>query len=570
MAEETHCSITPNWWLAGLLIAAFSIRMIAVMTVTGITTPPKGGSDEQEYDVIAWNVVQGNGYRGLSPDVSDRNHVTAYRTPTTPLFYAGLYALFGHSYIPIHVSNATFAALTVWLVYSLTCHFAGVRAGLVAAALYALYPAGIYYNLTILSEIHGAFLTALFAWCCLGIKEESGVRWSLAAGIVLGLLLLCKPGYVFLFPLFPVLGWFVFRWEARLWGRAVLLVASTGLVLVPWVVRNQMVMQAFIPFGTGGGQLLLCGNNRVVVEDPRLYGYSVMDKALPEYAAALAAPNDEVRRDAVAKHLAVTWLRANPDKWFYLLQGKFRRLWTPFYLGHGRQTAAAVNSLYFGTILVLFVLGLVPVTSRLIQERHPALVMHALIGATIMMALIFHGQHRYRFPIDAFCVSIAAVTLTHLFSVAKDGSWREIQTQVVAGIGRHRNWLVAIGAASVALGFWWCADQRQVESYRRETCQKKLTAIADAIGRYTDKYNRLPERLPDLIPEFLPNLDGLHCPSHSIGWNEYGLLKGSDARGREFVISYDLIAHGSGAPIIVTDLQPLHGGTANRVEILQK
>jgi hypothetical protein len=36
------------------------------------------------------------------------------------------------------------------------------------------------------------------------------------------------------------------------------------------------------------------------------------------------------------------------------------------------------------------------------------------------------------------------------------------------------------------------------------------------------------------------------------------------------VISYDLIAHGSGAPIIVTDSQPLHGGTANRVEILQK
>jgi 4-amino-4-deoxy-L-arabinose transferase-like glycosyltransferase len=570
MVEETHRTVTPKWWLAGLLIAAFVIRIIAVMVVTGLTTPPDSGSDEQEYDVIAWNLAQGNGYRGLSPDVSDPNHVTAYRTPTTPLFYAGLYALFGHSYIPLHVSNAALAALTVWLIYSLTRRYAGVRAGLVAAALYAFYPAGIYYNLAILSEIHGAFLAALFAWCCLGIKDASGIGWSLAAGIVLGLLLLCKPGYVFLFPIFPVLGWFVFRWDARFWGRAVLLVGATALVLVPWVVRNQMVMRAFIPFGTGGGQLLLCGNNRIVVEDPRLFGYSVMDKSLPEYAAALADPNDEVRRDAVAKRLAVTWLRENPDKWFYLLQGKFRRLWTPFYLGRGRQTAGAVNSLYFGSVLVLFLLGLVPVTSKLIHERHPALIMHALIVATIVMALVFHGQHRYRFPIDSFCMSIVAVTLTHLVSGINNGSWREFRTRLLAGMSRHRSWLGAIGATSVALGFLWYTDQTHIELYRRETCQNKVTAIAEAIGRYKVRYDRLPEQLPDLIPEFLPNLDSLHCPSHSIGWTEYELLKESDVRGREFVVSYDLIATGSEGSVIVTESQPRHGGAANHVQVFQK
>jgi hypothetical protein len=295
-----------------------------------------------------------------------------------------------------------------------------------------------------------------------------------------------------------------------------------------------------------------------------------MDKALPEYASDLAAPNDEIQRDVVAKRLAVTWLRANPDKWFYLVQGKFRRLWTPFYLGERRQTAGNVNSLYFGGILILFLLGLLPVTAKLVQDRHPALVMHALILATVMMALVFHGQHRYRFPIDGFCVSIAAVTLTRTFFQRERFRLKDLWKGLLGGIWRHRNWLGPIGAAGVVLGVWWWVDQRHMESYRRETCRRKLAVLADAIGQYKSRHDRLPDQLPDLMPEFIPNLDGLHCPSHSIGWHEYQLLNSDDVRGKEFVVSYDLRARGFRGPVLVTELRSLHDGGANSIEINQE
>ena len=79
---------------------------------------------------------------------------------------------------------------------------------------------------------------------------------------------------------------------------------GAALLILPWVVRNYRELGQFIPFSTGGGSLLLQANNRIVVADSNYHGYAIWDTSLPEYAVALRQPNDEFRRDAVAKQLA--------------------------------------------------------------------------------------------------------------------------------------------------------------------------------------------------------------------------------------------------------------------------
>ena len=60
----------------------------------GLAAPPEPGSDGSEYDSYAWNISQGRGFSGISPDVKTLDgqlleHPTAYRAPATSVFLGG-------------------------------------------------------------------------------------------------------------------------------------------------------------------------------------------------------------------------------------------------------------------------------------------------------------------------------------------------------------------------------------------------------------------------------------------------------------------------------------------------
>ena len=83
--------------LFALVILALGLRL-GLATYRGLDAPPEPGSDQQEYDTYAWNLAEGRGFRGMSPDVRDQDHLTAYRVPGTSLLWAGIYSLVGQSY----------------------------------------------------------------------------------------------------------------------------------------------------------------------------------------------------------------------------------------------------------------------------------------------------------------------------------------------------------------------------------------------------------------------------------------------------------------------------------------
>src|SRR4051794_29141972 len=92
-------------WEVPLLVAPGVCLRVGLAIALGIDAPPAPGSDPQEYDTYAWNVAQGRGYRGMSPDVADQDHTTAYRPPGTSLVWAGLYQAFGHRYAAVRLAH---------------------------------------------------------------------------------------------------------------------------------------------------------------------------------------------------------------------------------------------------------------------------------------------------------------------------------------------------------------------------------------------------------------------------------------------------------------------------------
>lgn len=556
-----------RWFLPLLVLLATGLRIAVIASVTGLSTPPVAGSDDAEYDRYAWNVAQGRGYRGPSASVSDTDHVTAYRPPMASLYYAAIFTISGHSYAAARIANAVLGGLTVILIAGIGRRCFDTRVARIAAAIFTFAPAGLFFSLGLESEAITALLVALVVWCSLRVRDHHSWLWSIATGVTFGLLLLCKPGFLFVLPLLPFWAWAVCGRRVHDWLRIAAIPVAMGLVILPWVIRNLLVMGAFIPFGTGGGQLLLSTSNRVVVGDPQLYGYSVMDHYLPEYRSALFQADDEVRRDRIAQSFAVDWLKANPDKWFYLVRNKFVRFWEP--LVH-REPMGPIEwaATGYGAVILIFMVGALPsVTIRFWGEGSPGLIIQAMLLGNTIMAMIFHGQPRYRFPIESLCILLASAGVAGLVDqVRAAGGIAPAVAALGRGMIRRRPAIIMAVVAVLGYSFAVRLDAQHIEAYRDEVCENRLHEINRALGSYEAAEGRLPTSLGDLVPRYLPNMDSLHCPKHSLRWQDYILLSETDARQGALAISYALVREPGAAGVFrVEETEPRHHGSKKSI-----
>ncbi len=139
----------------------FLVRL-GLAVVLGLSEPPEPGSEREEYDTYAWNLAQGRGYRGMSPDVKDQDHLTAYRPPGSSLVWAGLYGVVGHRHAAVRVLNCLAGAATIALVYLIGCRSFNPTVALVAAAAFACWPLSLLYSTQLLSEALGTFWLLAF------------------------------------------------------------------------------------------------------------------------------------------------------------------------------------------------------------------------------------------------------------------------------------------------------------------------------------------------------------------------------------------------------------------------
>lgn len=517
---------------------AVGLRILAIAWLHGLDTAPTPGSDAHEYDTYAWNVAQGRGYRGPSLDVTDVDHLTAYRPPVPSLFFAAIYLVFGHSYAAAQIGNALLGGLAALWLIRLTTYLFDRRAGLLAGLGFAVFPFGLVYSVDIMSEPIAALLVVVVVDCVARLRDRRGLAYALAAGAAFGLLLLAKPGFIFALPFAGLWALIVCGRDVRMWARTCVMGLVTGAAILPWAVRNLLVLGAFIPFGTGGGQLLLCTSNRWVVGDPTLYGYSVMDNAMPEYKALLAEPDDEIRRDAVAKKLGNQWVRENPDKWFYLARMRLLRQWTPRLSRAEPTTTERLFEAAASAYLAAFLAALPWATARLRRRRDPGLMMHVMILGNTAMAVAFHGQHRYRFPTDGLGMAIGAAGIVAFLDALRALGPAGVARGAAAVAARHRWALMACLVVAVGLFAAFSLDDRHIEDYRRRECERRLDEIAAACRQFREREGRPPGTMAELFPRDLPNLDVVHCPKHSISWHAYQNLAGADPLGHPDLVSY--------------------------------
>ncbi|MBD3673122.1 MAG: glycosyltransferase family 39 protein [Planctomycetaceae bacterium] len=222
--------------------------------------------DRDAYLALATQLAEGNGFRS-SADAP----LTAYRPPVYPIALSFFLRVF-----PPAASVALLNGICSLAVVLLTWRLARDWWNDFWAALAALVVMGdplILINATLpMTEI--MFTALVLAILFLATRQEQSLRNRLGLGVCFGLAALCRPT-IWPFGVLAVLVWMgrvCFREQGTPAWRQVLVrglpvLATVGLTIAPWIIRNAMVFQAFVPMTTHGGYTLLLANNPVFYEE---------------------------------------------------------------------------------------------------------------------------------------------------------------------------------------------------------------------------------------------------------------------------------------------------------------
>jgi Dolichyl-phosphate-mannose-protein mannosyltransferase len=198
------------------------------------------------YDLLATNLVEGNGYR-FYPETAE----TLMREPGYPLLLAGILLVFGKSFTAVRVVNFCLASATAWLMPMIVCRLSSNRLLISVPPLLFLFHPG-----TVVAESRGgveilfAFLITLFLLSLLHARDCNHWWCFAVTGGVLGLTVLVR-STLLMFPLFLLGYLLVFEWressKLASFRNVAVIIGSMFVVLSPWIIRNYRLTGRFVP-----------------------------------------------------------------------------------------------------------------------------------------------------------------------------------------------------------------------------------------------------------------------------------------------------------------------------------
>ena len=235
--------------ILGLVLVLINILILFVI-IPSASSQMGGLYNENRYadgyDQLAANLAAGNGYR-FYPDTAQ----TLMREPGYPLLLAGIYKVFGNSFVFVKLANLMLAFGVAYLM-TLIARMVSTSRLLVwgAPLLFLLHPETLVAESRGGVEILFAFMLTLYVFTAYRAAKTDRWRDYVISGAALGATLLVRSTPI----LFPVLlfGYFAFTERKgkallRLVQQFVLVVASMFFVISPWIIRNYQLTQKFVP-----------------------------------------------------------------------------------------------------------------------------------------------------------------------------------------------------------------------------------------------------------------------------------------------------------------------------------
>ena len=261
----------PHSWARSaiwLVVVAFAVRMAFML---GLQTYLFDRIDDvsrfNETTYIAWSIANGRGFS--SPFGPAYTGPTAWIPPVYPYFCAVVFHYFramdDRAWLIIFTLQCLFSSLTVIPMLGVAQSTVGQRAGLWAAAVWAVFPWFSKWAVTWVYETSlSALLVALLFWCALRLEKASSVKTWIGFGTLGGIALLLNPALLTLF--LVAHGWVIYvrsRQKMRWLRLSLLCIGACVLVLSPWLARNRSVFGHWIFVRSNFGAEFALGNHHL-------------------------------------------------------------------------------------------------------------------------------------------------------------------------------------------------------------------------------------------------------------------------------------------------------------------
>lgn len=252
-------------------------------------------------------------YLAEAQQILDGNRTAAYRGPGYPAFVAACKRLMGNTTTAVRVGNVFISGLLIVFFWCLGRELFSPRAGLLAAAWLALYPRSIIMTQFVFSE--NLYIVCLVAgiWLSCRVFRKSSRIGCIGAGVAFGIGILTREVLVYFLPCLLVAALIVsgMPFRERLL-RAVLILITSLIVVMPWTIRNYFVHSRFMLVGYSDGIPLFEGNYPL---KDKLEVRRIRERLRQKFT--LESGNSRVITNDKIKERAWHWIRIRQPWWFF-------------------------------------------------------------------------------------------------------------------------------------------------------------------------------------------------------------------------------------------------------------
>jgi len=390
-------------WLVTIFLFAVLVHLAVIGATIGFHTAAAAepAADSRIHIALVRSLLEGHGYSLGEP--------TAMTPPLYIFFLTGLYWVFD-SPVAVRIAQTLFAAAGCLMIYAIGRRLFGRTTGLGAALLLSVYPLTAYLAGLHLTENLFLLLLLGIIWQSLRVADRPTVLHAAELGGLVGLASLTRAAFVAFVP-------FLLLWTLTVWGTRNPLsyrtfgvaVGAVVLVLLPWTIRNSLVLGSIVPVQSNGGMVFWAGNN------PHSDGGMVWPTR--ETWGQINPPNtlrygwhdlSIAQENALYVRTAISWIRDHPRDYLRLLRHKLQRL-------YGFSRAADETEVNVPIPVVLFHAAVyVVAVVGLMLSRPRWRTLSFLIGLVVftnLTTLVFSGATRYTVPMVPSIVLFAAFAL---------------------------------------------------------------------------------------------------------------------------------------------------------------
>ncbi|MBI9082510.1 MAG: glycosyltransferase family 39 protein [Desulfobacterales bacterium] len=420
----------PRATIALLLLTAAVVRSVVLFDISHSPYSDFLLMDEQIYHSWAVQLAEGT---------FESTRIYEF-TPLPAYIMAIVYRLFGPEPFYIRIVNLVYGILTCWIIFLIGKNLGGRTVGLISGVMACFYGPFVLYSVVPLKTALAVLLFALTVYFFLSATDSEGSGRKVIAGLAAGLLLNVRPHGIavigcLLFA-FPVIDW---QRKAGL-GKAVAGTAAyaAGLLLAisPFMARNYFVAGELALTTPQAGQNLYYGNQ---LTNPTPYYRPLAFAASSPFKQGVQFTIEASRRTGKTlshREASAFWMRQvfrdaleRPVGFAWKLWGKGLALFNRFEPGdhyHIDFLKKVMPTFRFPFLSLWIVMPLAMATLLTgVAGRKKSLAVFAVFGAYGATLVILYTNTRYRLPVTALLIPLAALGLWRMVAPnEKDGPCR--------------------------------------------------------------------------------------------------------------------------------------------------